>query len=100
MTHVSNTHFYQDDITQTPKYLKWSLFGQSKKAVKLNMSKITERRWKIGKTVSLKHFSDGNTKHLNYYLVSTLANKRSQTVIIFIQTISYKVTSNTHVNFK
>ena len=64
------------------------------------MSKITGKRWKVGKVVSLKRFSDANAKHLNYYLVSTLANKRSQTVIIFIQTISYKVTSNTHVNFK
>ena len=64
------------------------------------MSKITGKRWKAGKVVSLKRFSDANAKHLNYYLVSTLANKRSQTVIIFIQTMSYKVTSNTHVNFK
>ena len=64
------------------------------------MSKITGKRWKAGKVVSLKRFSDANAKHLNYYLVSTLANKRSQTVIIFIQTISCKVTSNRHVNFK
>ena len=64
------------------------------------MSKITRKRWKAGKVVSLKRFSDANAKHLNYYLVSTLAKKRSQTMAIFIPTISSKVTSNPHVNFR
>ena len=62
------------------------------------MSNVTRKRWKVGKVVSLKCFSDANTKYLNYYLISTLANKRIETVIIFITTICYKLTPNTDVN--